>query len=69
MSKITICDLCGERIEEYNAEHYKFKKKYCCLTSCFWDKIDVHRECRRKLFYAIQENKNRISGGTAMQDH
>ena len=60
MSNRVICDLCGEPITGLDGDGYrrfKIKELKCCFSDIWWDKIDAHNECIKRLYDAAKQPK------------
>lgn len=67
MAEILICDLCGKQLGDRPSEQYKFKKLHAGLDGVWWKRIDVHEDCRKKLFEETGK-QNPPTGGSSQQD-
>lgn len=49
-----VCDLCGKPLD-YKSRNFKVKELKCLRDMCWWERIDVHDECLKKLLEAKRE--------------
>lgn len=59
---IACCDLCGKPINEAG-RHFKIKERKFSWHESWWENIDVHDECVKKLLEAVAEEKDESSMG------
>lgn len=57
MANIKICDLCGKRIDTYDdVAIYRIQRKIFRLAiTPFWEEIDAHESCVKRLMSAKKE--------------
>lgn len=62
--KKTVCDLCGEEINEYAIEspHYKIKRHWSDPYGSGWEKLDAHGECIQAVAAAARERSEKRNG-------
>lgn len=57
MSSIKVCDLCGKRIDKWDElGSYRIQRKVIRFgINPFWEEIDAHKACVKKLMAAKKE--------------
>ena len=56
MAYVLVCDLCGKPLtSEESSEHYKIKKLRFSWHESWWETIDIHKQCREKLFGLVKD--------------
>ena len=57
-----VCDLCRKPLD-YKSRTFKIKELKCLREWCWWERIDVHDECLKKLLEAKREANIEEGGG------
>lgn len=53
-----VCDLCGKRIEGGTGlRRFKIKEKKVSFSDVWWEHIDAHDECVRRLYEAAKSRR------------
>lgn len=59
-----LCDLCGKPLDSDKSRKFKIKELQVSWCESWWQRIDAHDECVKKLFDSVkkeQEVKEQIS--------
>ena len=53
---VMLCDLCGKPIDE-GRRHFKVKERRFSWGDSWWEEIDVHDECVKKLLEGVKQKE------------
>ena len=62
MALIAVCDLCGKPIKESEARVFKVKELKLSWHERYWENIDVHNACMKKLLDSMRPEDDLVKG-------